>query len=66
VYDPSFWSGTLAVICFVVYIDDTVVYLAEGRSDVFCRIIASQMPDNGFNRFRCRREKDIRKKNRIV
>jgi hypothetical protein len=45
----SFWSGTVGPHLF--YIDIVVVDLLEGHSDVFCRGIARQMPDNGVNRF---------------
>jgi hypothetical protein len=49
VCDPSFWSETFGSYLF--YTDDVVVYLLEGHSDVLCRSIAMQMPDNGFNQF---------------
>jgi hypothetical protein len=47
--DPSFWSETDG--SYLLYTDDFVVYLLEGHSEVLCRSISREMPDNGFTRF---------------
>jgi hypothetical protein len=46
---PPYWSGAFGN--HLSYTDDVVVCLLEGYSDVLSRIIARQMPDNGFKTF---------------
>jgi hypothetical protein len=48
---PPFKSGTFGSHLF--YTDYVVVYFLEGHSDIICKCIARQMPDNGFNQFIC-------------
>jgi hypothetical protein len=48
VCEPSFWIGTFGSHLFYT---DVVVYLLEEHTDILCRNIARQMPDNGFSRF---------------